>query len=79
MSNPPSWCKYTAKPSGRFDHMPGVSAGLVAAADVNSQPAPSGGSALNSPAAWSTFWFGAAVVYLVGIYYGMIRVRSSAQ
>jgi len=57
--------------------MAGVSAGLVAAAEVNSQPVSSGGS-LNSPAWWSTFWFAAATLYLVGIYYGMIQIRREA-
>lgn len=29
-------------------------------------------------AQWSTIWFVVSVVYLVGIYYGMINIRSSA-
>lgn len=58
--------------------MAGISAGVVAAADVNSQPAQSGGNSLDSPATWSTIWFVVATVYLAGLYYGMIRIRSTS-
>jgi hypothetical protein len=56
--------------------MSGVAAGLVTAAEVNVQP--SQGNAGMQIANWSTIWFVVAVVYLVGIYYGMINIRSSA-
>lgn len=56
--------------------MAGVTAGLVTAAEVNTQPA-QGVSGLQI-AQWSTIWFVVSVVYLVGIYYGMIHIRSSA-
>jgi hypothetical protein len=56
--------------------MAGVTAGLVTAAEVNTQPS-QGVSGLQI-AQWSTIWFVVAIVYLVGIYYGMIHIRSSA-
>jgi len=54
----------------------GVAAGLVTAAEVNHQP--SQGAPGMQIANWSTIWFVVACVYLVGIYYGMINIRSSA-
>lgn len=74
---PPGWCDRTSVPAGRVDFMAGLSAGLVTAADVNSQPSPKGTS-LDSPATWATIWFVVATIYLVGIYYGMINIRSHA-
>lgn len=56
--------------------MAGLSAGVVAAADINSQPV-SGGGMLDTPAKWSTIWFIVATLYLAGLYYGMIRIRST--
>jgi hypothetical protein len=56
--------------------MSGVAAGLVTASEVNHQPSP--GVSGMQIANWSTIWFVVAVVYLVGIYYGMINIRSSA-
>lgn len=58
--------------------MAGIKAGVVAAGDVNSQPAQTGGLSLASPALWAHIWFGLSVVYLVGIYWGHIRVRPIA-
>jgi hypothetical protein len=55
--------------------MAGLAAGVVAAGEVNSQPAQTGGMSLQSPALWSHIWFGVAVLYLVGIYWGHIRIR----
>lgn len=55
--------------------MAGVNAGLVMEADVNSQ-AGSGGGGMAMPANWSTIWFVLAVVYLVGVYYGMININA---
>lgn len=73
---PPGWCDRThAAPAGKVDIMAGLSAGLVTAAEVNSQPV-SGGTSLDSPATWATIWFVVATIYLVGIYYGMISIRS---
>jgi hypothetical protein len=54
-----------------------VAAGVVTAAEVNVQP--SAGVPGMQIANWSTIWFVVSVIYLVGIYYGMISVRSSAQ
>jgi hypothetical protein len=56
--------------------MAGITAGLVTAADVNSQPNP--GATSMGIAQWSRAWFILSIVYLVGIYYGMIHIRSSA-
>lgn len=53
--------------------MAGLSAGLVAGADVNSQPSNSGGTG-TSPAHWASIWFTLSVIYLVGLYYGMITI-----
>jgi len=60
---------------GTVNIMAGIQAGVVAAADINSQPDYSGGL-MDSPAKWSLFWFVASTVYLAGLYYGMIRIRS---
>jgi hypothetical protein len=54
--------------------MAGVAAGVVTAGDVSSQPALVSGR-LSSPAAWSYIWTGCAVVYLLGVYVGMINIR----
>lgn len=54
--------------------MAGIQAGVVAAADINSQPDTSR-SLMDSPAKWSLFWFVASTVYLAGLYYGMIRLN----
>jgi hypothetical protein len=75
---PPGWCDRThTVPSGKVELMAGVSAGLVTAAEVNSQPSPKG-SSLDSPSTWATIWFVVSALYLLGIYYGMISVRSHA-
>jgi hypothetical protein len=74
---PPGWLDRTHTVGYGTVHMPGVSAGLVTAADVNTQPNPRS-SSMDSPASWATLWFALSVVYLVGIYYGMLHVRSSA-
>jgi hypothetical protein len=58
--------------------MAGVAAGVVTAADVNSQPAQTGGLSLQSPAMWAHIWFGLAVLYLIGIYWGHIRIARIA-
>lgn len=55
--------------------MAGVSAGVVTAADVNSQPAATGALSLQSPALWAHIWFGVSCLYLIGIYWGHIRIR----
>lgn len=56
--------------------MAGIQAGVVAGADLYSQPSqPSGWTAnLGSPATWVTIEVGVAVLYLVGIYIGAIRI-----
>lgn len=57
--------------------MSGVAAGLVTAAEVNTQPS-SGGNGMEV-GKWSTIWFAVSALYLVGIYYGTINIRSSAR
>lgn len=58
------------------DKLPGVSAGIVAGADLYSQPSqPTKLSAsLGNPGTWSYIWVGVALLYLVGIYIGAIRI-----
>jgi hypothetical protein len=58
--------------------MAGVAAGIVTAGDVNSQPAQTGGLSLQSPAVWAHIWFGVSIIYLVGIYFGHIRIAKIA-
>jgi hypothetical protein len=57
--------------------MPGIAAGVVTEAQVNSQPQqPSKMSAaLSDPATWSVIWTAAAFAYLIAIYLGMIVIR----
>lgn len=78
MGNPPGWvmASHHCRQRSEVQIMAGVTAGLVTAAEVNTQPT-NGVSGLQI-AQWSTIWFVVAVVYLVGIYYGMIHIRSSA-
>jgi hypothetical protein len=59
----------------------GVSAGIVAGADIYSQSSqPSAMSAsLGNPATWSYIWVGIAVMYLVGIYVGAIRIAGRGE
>lgn len=57
--------------------MAGLSAGVVAAGDINSQ-APRTGGLSGSPAMWSYVWFIISCLYLVGIYYGHISIREKA-
>lgn len=58
--------------------MAGVAAGVVSAGEVNSQPAQTGGLSLSSPALWAYIWVVLSALYLLGIYYGMVRIRTSA-
>jgi hypothetical protein len=58
--------------------MAGIAAGVVTAGDVNSQPAQTGGLSLQSPAVWAHIWFGVSIIYLVGIYFGHIRIAKIA-
>lgn len=55
--------------------MAGLQAGVVAAADINSQPSVTGGLSASAPAFWSYMWFILATLYLVGLYYGHIRIQ----
>lgn len=49
--------------------------GVVAEADVYAQPGQRGGGMMGgTPASWATIWFVVALVYLVGIYLGMINI-----
>lgn len=79
MTNPPLWVsgsKLTSNCSSIGENqMAGISAGLVAGADMNSQ-AGQGSTAGSQPAHWSMIWFLIAVTYLVGIYYGMITINA---
>lgn len=58
--------------------MPGLSAGVVTEAEVNtgmpSTPSKFSGMLAN-PATWSFIWAGLAFLYLVGIYMGTIVIR----
>jgi len=58
-----------------------VQAGVVAGADLYSQPAtPTGFSAsLQSPGTWTYLWVGFALLYLIGIYVGAIRVAGRGE
>lgn len=56
--------------------MSGIAAGVVTAAEVNGLPQQPGGLALSlqSPGTWAYVWIGAAFLYLIGIYLGMIQI-----
>lgn len=56
--------------------MAGISAGVVTEAQVEGLPTQPSSVALrlNEPATWTYIWVGLAVVYLLGIYFGMIRI-----
>lgn len=58
--------------------MASFGAGAIAAADINAQPSSNKGMLASAPATWATIWFIIATLYLVGIYYGMIRIHASA-
>jgi hypothetical protein len=58
--------------------MPGLAAGVVTEAQVNSgipSPPSKFAASLASPATWSVIWAVVALMYLVGIYLGMIVIR----
>lgn len=55
-----------------------VAAGLVTEDEVYGQPFEGAATMLQTPAGWATMWTIIAVVYLVGIYFGMINVRGRA-
>lgn len=79
MGNPPGWVWSTKleQPHGKVDGMAGLSAGVVGAADVNSQPkAPTRMSMkFNDPATWAYIWVSAAFLYLVFTYMGILSLR----
>lgn len=55
--------------------MAGIQAGVVTEAQVEGLPTTSKTSiALSNPATWAYIWVALAVIYLVGIYLGMIRI-----
>lgn len=57
--------------------MAGVAAGVVTEADVSSQPSNGGGGSglsLQDPATWSYIWVALSILYLFGVYMGMIRI-----
>ncbi len=68
--NPPS---ITPAVHGEVKLVAGLAAGVVTAGDVNSQPT---NSAPSSPSKWATIWFGTAVLYLVLVYSGQIRIAA---
>jgi hypothetical protein len=81
VSNPPQWVRSSKLATSYGElNMPGIAAGVVSAADVNT-PMPATGSSrfsLDNPATWSYIWTAAAAVYLIGIYIGSIRIARSA-
>lgn len=83
MSNPPDWVKRTKLAESNLNeikgmNMAGVSAGVVGAAEVNSQPSRTGGASLQSPATWTSIWFLLALFYLLGVYYGYVKLNASS-
>jgi hypothetical protein len=59
----------------------GVSAGIVAGADIYSQSSQPSGlmASLGTPATWAYIWVGIALLYLVGIYVGAIRIAGRGE
>lgn len=55
-----------------------VAAGLVTEDEVYGQPYEGRESMLSTPAGWATMWAILASVYLVGIYFGMIKIKGHA-
>jgi len=56
--------------------MAGIEAGVVGEMEVNGLPRQPGKVAmsLEQPSTWAYIWVAAALVYLLGIYFGMIRI-----
>lgn len=56
--------------------MAAIKAGVVTEADVEGLPTPPGpiSLALNQPSTWSYIWVALAVIYIIGIYLGSIRI-----
>ena len=77
--NPPAWVYGTRHMVGYSSmegrKVAGVAAGVVAAGDVNSQPAQTGALTMQSPAMWAHIWFAIACLYLIGIYWCHVRIR----
>lgn len=84
MSNPPGWVYRTKHTDvvgkndvgsviGGAQIMAGVQAGVVGAAAINSQPSKMG--AISQPATWATIWFIVATLYLLGVYYGALKLH----
>lgn len=59
-----------------FFTMAGVEAGVVGQVEVNGMPRQPGKAqlALSEPSTWAYIWVAVALVYLIGIYFGMIRI-----
>lgn len=51
-----------------------IAAGMTTEDEVYGQPFEGAASMLSTPAGWATTWVILAVIYLVGIYFGMIKV-----
>lgn len=69
---------FIVRPKAGEITMAGLAAGVVteAQANTNFSGTPSKLSAsLSNPATWSYIWAGLAMLYLVGIYLGMIVIR----
>lgn len=56
--------------------MASIEAGVVGQAEVNGLPRQPGKAsmALSEPSTWSYIWVAIGLMYLVGIYLGMIRI-----
>lgn len=54
-----------------------IAAGLVTEDEIYGQPYEGRAAMLSTPAGWATMWVIIAVVYLVGIYFGMIKIRGN--
>lgn len=59
----------------------GVQAGIVGGADIYAQSTQPGAisASLQNPATWSYIWVGIAMLYLVGIYVGAIRIAGRGE
>lgn len=59
-----------------FFPMAGVEAGVVGQVEVNGLPQQPGKArlALSEPSTWAYIWVAASLLYLMGIYFGMIRI-----
>lgn len=70
--------KFRPNAIGRMEFFPmaGVEAGVVGQVEVNGLPQQPGKAhlALSEPSTWAYIWVAASLLYLMGIYFGMIRI-----